>query len=126
MIISSTSLSGNLTTKASNNSIRDFIILKKFKVTIHHPKPPQIKGVIWHPPVHSWLKCNIDGASKGNPGVSGCGEVFRNEEAKAVICFAEPLGIRTSYQAELCGFMRAIEIETRWIGAIFGLKLIQL
>jgi len=68
MIISNTSLSGNFTTKASNNSIRDFIILKKFNITIHHPKAPQIKEVIWHPPVHFWLKCNIDGASKGNPG----------------------------------------------------------
>jgi ribonuclease HI len=110
MIISNTSLSGNSTSKVSNNSIRDFIILKKFNVTIHHPKAPQIKEVIWHPPIHSWLKCNIDGASKGNPGVSGCGGIFRNEEAEAVICFAEPLGLRTSYHAELCGLMRAVEI----------------
>jgi len=62
--------------------------------------------VIWHPPVHSWLKCNIDGASKVNPGESGCGGggIFRNAEADALICFAEPLGIKTSFQTELCGF----------------------
>jgi dihydroneopterin aldolase len=35
-------LTGNLTAKVSNNSIRDFIILKHYKVTIHHPKAPQI------------------------------------------------------------------------------------
>lgn len=50
MILASTSLSSNYTTKTSNNSIRDFTILKQFKVTIHHPKAPQIKEVVWHPP----------------------------------------------------------------------------
>jgi len=62
------------------------------------------------------LKCNIDGASKGNPGVSGCGGIFRNEEVEAVICFAKPLGLRTSYHAELCGLMRAAEIanQMKW------------
>lgn len=41
MLISSSSLSGNLTAKASNNSVRDFIILKNYKVIIHHPKAPK-------------------------------------------------------------------------------------
>jgi len=103
MFISSSSLSGNLTVRASNNSIKDFTILKHYKVTIHPPKTPQIKEVVWHPPRQLWLKCNTDGASKGNPGISGCGGILRNATADAMLCFVEPLGIKSSYLDELCG-----------------------
>ncbi|GAU49757.1 hypothetical protein TSUD_301830 [Trifolium subterraneum] len=67
-------------------SVLDFNILKKFNVTIHPPKAPDIKEVIWHPPIGLWLKCNTDGAS--NNLTASCG----------------------AYIAELCGAMRAIEI----------------
>lgn len=75
MIIASFSLSGNSTSKTSNNSIRDFTILKTFFCVIHQPKPQVIKEVIWHPPLVNWIKCNIDGTSQGNPG-SSAAEVF--------------------------------------------------
>jgi ribonuclease HI len=68
--------------------------------------------VVWHRPTHLWLKCNTDGASKGNPRISGCGGIFRNASADALLCFAEPLGIKSSYTAELCGLMRNIWFET--------------
>ena len=55
MIISNTSLSGNQTKKVSNNSIRDFTLLKNFKVNIHNPRAPQIKEIIWKPPLPSWF-----------------------------------------------------------------------
>jgi len=41
-IISSTSLAGCNTKKASNNSIRDFTILNAFNVTIRNPRAPTI------------------------------------------------------------------------------------
>jgi len=34
---------------------------------------------IWKPPPHGFLKVNIDGASKGNPGLAGFGGVIRDE-----------------------------------------------
>jgi ribonuclease HI len=58
----------------------------------------------------NWFKCNIDGASCGNPDNAACGGIFRNHEADFVYSFAEPLGITNSYIAEMCGVMRAIEI----------------
>ena len=70
MITSATSLAGNATSKASNNSMRDFTILKIFNVATHQPRTPMVKEVIWSPPHFNWLKCNIDGASNGNPGPS--------------------------------------------------------
>ncbi|GAU37904.1 hypothetical protein TSUD_163410 [Trifolium subterraneum] len=100
----------NNSKQSSSNSIRDFIVLKHFKVSIHPPKIPLLKEVLWQPPLVNWIKCNIDGAAKGNPGIAACGGVFRNSDANFIFCFAEPLGFASSYQAELCAAMTAIEI----------------
>jgi ribonuclease HI len=110
LIISNTSLSGNCTSKFSSNSLRDFSFLKTFRISIHHPKTPILKEVCWQPPLLNWFKCNIDGASNGNPGNSSCGGIFRDHEANFILAFAEPLQITTSYVAELSGAMRAVEI----------------
>jgi ribonuclease HI len=72
--------------------------------------------VCWHPPLPGWIKCNIDGASSGNPEIASCGGVFRNNSAEFVFGFVEPLGFNSSYFAELCGAMKAIEIayQNNW------------
>jgi ribonuclease HI len=113
MIISNTSLSGNNTKIHSSNSMRDFTFLKLFRINIHHSRVPVLKEICWQPPIVNWIKCNIDGASNGNPGLSSCGGIFRDHEANFIYAFAEPLGISTSYVAEICGAMRAIEIASQ-------------
>jgi ribonuclease HI len=116
MIIFNTSLSGNNTCKLSSNSIRDFSFLKLFRISIHHPRAPFLKEVYWQPLLLNWYKCNIDGASCGNPGNASCGGIFRNHEADFLYGFAEPLGVTTTFIAEMCGAMRAIEIafQNHW------------
>jgi ribonuclease HI len=109
-IITYTALSGNNTKKLASNSMRDFTFLKNFKVQIHHPRVTSYKEVYWYPPLTNWIKCNIDGASSGNPGNAACGGIFRDHEANFVHSFAEHLGVANSYFAEMCGAMRAIEI----------------
>ncbi|CAJ2637539.1 unnamed protein product [Trifolium pratense] len=117
LIIASTALTGNNTSKSSSNSIRDFTFLKIFRITIHVPKTPVLREIIWQPPLLNWIKCNIDGASSGNPGNASCGGVFRDHNADFVYAFTEPLGVGSSYFAEFCGAMRAIEIafEKNWL-----------
>jgi ribonuclease HI len=110
LIISNTSLTGNNTAKSSSTSMRDFTFLKLFSISIHQPRQSYLLEVIWQPPLFDWLKCNIDGAVVGCPGSASCGGVFRNHSSDFVLGFAEPLGLATSYFAELCGAMRAIEI----------------
>jgi ribonuclease HI len=56
------------------------------------------------------IKCNIDGAAKGNHGTAASGGVFRNSNAELLLCFAEPLGFASSYHAELCAAITAIEV----------------
>jgi hypothetical protein len=57
---------------------------KSTNVSIHPPKAPIIKEVIWQPPPLDWVKCNTDGACVGN--ASSCGSIFRNNNADFV-CF---------------------------------------
>jgi len=45
-IISSVSMSGNNTTKVSSPDMREFVILKSFRVVVYPPKPPTIKEFV--------------------------------------------------------------------------------
>jgi ribonuclease HI len=117
LIISNTAISGNNTSKLSSNSMRDFTFLKLFSITIHHPRIPIIREIIWQPPLGNWTKCNTHDASCGNPGNASCGGVFRDDKADFLFAFAEPLGFESSFFAELCGALRAIEIafDRNWL-----------
>lgn len=55
------------------------------------------------------LEVNIDGASRGNPGLSAIGIIVRENET-ILIEHAEFLGIRTNNQAEYEALRRALEI----------------
>jgi len=93
----------------------DFQILKKFSISIHPPRAPQIKEVIWNPPLPTWTKGNTDGSA--NSLSSACGIIFRNCLSDCILCVAENIGTGDAFQAELCGAMRAIEIahQRNWI-----------
>ena len=55
------------------------------------------------------LEVNIDGASRGNPGLSAIGIIIKNNE-KILIEHSEFLGVRTNNQAEYEALRRALEI----------------
>ena len=55
------------------------------------------------------LEVNIDGASRGNPGLSAIGIIIKNNE-KILMEHSEFLGIRTNNQAEYEALKRALEI----------------
>jgi len=52
---------------------------------------------------------NIDGASRGNPGLSAIGIIIKNNE-KILKEHSEFLGVRTNNQAEYEALIRALEI----------------
>jgi ribonuclease HI len=113
-ILSNTSITGNKTSCISSSSMRDFMILKRLNVNLHPPKPTIVKEVLWQPPLDHWVKCNTDGASTSS--TSSCGGIFRNHNADLLYCFAENIGRKSAFKAELCGAMRAIELAnyTNW------------
>lgn len=58
--------------------------------------------VKWHPPPPiGKFKPNIDGASKGNPGIASCGRMIRNYDVKFVCGCSCHLGHGTNIFAEL-------------------------
>ena len=55
--------------------------------------------VRWCAPVEGWVKLNVDGASKGNPGIAG-GGVLRDHYGNWIQGFACNLGWCSSVKAE--------------------------
>jgi hypothetical protein len=60
----------------ASTSIRDFTLLKAFKVRLNPPKITFLKEVIWQPPPPHWIKCNVGGAYSST--ASACGGLFKN------------------------------------------------
>lgn len=57
--------------------------------------------VSWSPPDIGLLKCNVDGASKGNPGPCGVGGVIRDANRKILGFFALNTGWGWAYEAKI-------------------------
>ena len=113
LIITGTSLDGNLSSLHASSSMTDCFLLHAFSVKVKHENAPRIKEVIWQPPVLNWIKRNIDGACKGNHGPSSCGGILRNSAAEFLGAFVCNLGISNSLIADLNGAMLAIEIASQ-------------
>jgi len=64
----------------------------------------------WQPPPHGFLKFNIDGASKGNPGMASFGGVNRDEQGCTKDIFHSHLGTATNNMAELMALEKCLEI----------------
>ncbi|KAL6558441.1 hypothetical protein OROMI_018791 [Orobanche minor] len=69
----------------------------------------KIFPVRWVKPVEGWWKLNSDGASKGNPGISGAGGVIRDHLGSPCLMFSEFLGERSNNYAELYAIWRGLE-----------------
>lgn len=63
----------------------------------------------WHPPLKGFLKFNIDGASKGNPGTTGYGGVLRDENGSVIFIFHCHLGKATNNMAELMAMEQCLD-----------------
>ncbi|MQL74485.1 hypothetical protein Taro_006859 [Colocasia esculenta] len=74
------------------------LILKGFNISVEIiVRPP--KFVRWNPPFRNY-SINVDGASKGNPGICGGGGCIRNTNGDFVSSFAFFYGSRNSLLAE--------------------------
>jgi len=108
-IISAVYMSGSKTSKAASPDIREFAILKSFKINIHLPKTPIIKEIIWSPPIFICIKVNTDGAATKNPPNAVAGGIFRNDAGNCLGCFTQNLGTANAYYAELLAAILAME-----------------
>ncbi|KAK1312834.1 putative ribonuclease H protein [Acorus calamus] len=73
------------------------------------PPTPPIE-VKWIKPKPPWIKCNTDGASKGNPGPSGAGGLFRDHNGRFLLGFACNTKRNTNMFAEFYALHRGLMI----------------
>ncbi|KAK3222417.1 hypothetical protein Dsin_009442 [Dipteronia sinensis] len=65
---------------------------------------------VWDPPVDDELLFNVDGAAKGNPGMSGVGGVLRDARGRILCLFSLFLGFRDSNSAEILAIHKACQL----------------
>ena len=63
----------------------------------------------WYTPPAGYLKYNIDGASKGNPGTTSYGGVLRDERGSIISIFHGHLGKATNNMAGLMAMDQHLE-----------------
>ncbi|KAF9612719.1 hypothetical protein IFM89_003261 [Coptis chinensis] len=51
-----------------------------------------------------------DGASRGNPGMSGYGSAFRNRDGNFLLVAGKGLGVKTNYWAECIAIVDSVEL----------------
>eukprot|EP00253_Pinus_taeda_P020461 PITA_20461 len=68
---------------------------------------------IWSPPPINTYMLNFDGASKGNPGLTGYGGAVRNHQGQVLKVFFGSIGWNTNNVAELEGLWRGLFMAQR-------------
>ena len=64
----------------------------------------------WHSLPSRFVKLNIDGCLKDNPGVSGGGGILRSTEGRLLFAFSVYLGQCTSLQAEAMALLLGLQL----------------
>ncbi|KAK6777990.1 hypothetical protein RDI58_024708 [Solanum bulbocastanum] len=65
--------------------------------------------VKWEAPDEGWVKCNTDGARKGNPGESSYGFCLRNSTGDLLYAEAQCIDITTNIEAEIIAMWNALK-----------------
>jgi len=100
----------------SNN--KEQAIWNNWQLQISTPKPAQGTSISkrpktltqWIPPPKNTYLLNFDGASKGNPGITGYGGVIRNSQGIPLKVYFGSIGWNTNNAAELEGLWQGLQI----------------
>lgn len=76
-----------------------------------HIKRQSVKVRIgdWIPPPEGFLKFNVDGSSKGNPGASGIGGLLRKSHKVMIDLFSMDIGIAWAYEVKVKAILSALK-----------------
>lgn len=113
LVSAAVALSGSLSAGSMSNSMEEFAILKAFKIKGHVSRASKTTQVSWIPPPCGWVKCNTDGASRGNPGHASGAGIFRGSIGDFMGCFSIYLGIESSLFGETSTAILAIELASK-------------
>ena len=68
-------------------------------------------GIMWKNPLIGSLKFNVDGSSKGKPGLAGIGGVLKDCSGKVKAIFSKAIGLTNSNVAELLAVSKALRFS---------------
>ena len=83
-------------------------MLRKWGEIANCTQTKLVMKVVWTLPPRGFLKLNVDGCSRGNPGQSGIGGVFRDENGVISVMFSGPIGVGDSLRAEIFAVMEGV------------------
>ncbi|KAK4258121.1 hypothetical protein QN277_007613 [Acacia crassicarpa] len=64
----------------------------------------------WVAPGSGWVKLNVDGASRGEGNLAGCGGLLRGSDGEWIAGFARKLGSCSANKAELWGVLTGLQV----------------
>ncbi|XP_026400450.1 uncharacterized protein LOC113296358 [Papaver somniferum] len=83
------------------NCAEDVLLLDYFRVVHRSVRHQQSVEVFWQPPDDNELQIRCDGATRGNPDISGAGVVARDANCSVLGAISFGLGVTSNYLAEL-------------------------
>ncbi|MQL81479.1 hypothetical protein Taro_013945 [Colocasia esculenta] len=111
---------GKMTFK-TDQSLATYQLLHSYGFT-YHTTAKRMKLVRWIPPLVDFY-LNVDGASKGNPGICGGGGCIRDKHGKILLAFANFYGVGNNIIAEtraLCDGLRLAHFLGVRLSAIYS------
>lgn len=88
-------------------------ILESFCVQSFAEYEPRLMVVKWLLPPHCFFKLNTDGASRFAPGPAGGGGAVRDHSGSLIFAYACPLGVLSSFYAELLSLFTGLRLCRR-------------
>lgn len=76
-------------------------ILKNLGISFANPVHRKPRAIAWKKPNQGWCKLNVDGSSRGNPGMCRGGKIIRDANGSFIYCFSYFYGIGSNSRAEL-------------------------
>ncbi|XP_049394714.1 uncharacterized protein LOC125859004 [Solanum stenotomum] len=83
--------------------------LQSFDRIQQHKKQLFFKIVKWKLPGAGMLKCNTDGACRGNPGISSYAFCIRNDQGDLIYAEADTIGVATNLIAETTAIWKPLQ-----------------
>ncbi|XP_042952180.1 uncharacterized protein LOC122289263 [Carya illinoinensis] len=96
--------------QVSDNITKCSRLLESINVPIKQVVNRNIRVVKWLKPKLGWVKLNVDGSCRGNPGTCGGGGVIRDHQGIVKAAFSEFFGFGTNNAAEMRALSRGLRM----------------
>ena len=90
--------------------VKHVMEVQELNSNFHETGKKQLHYISWEKPNQGWVKLNVDGASKHNPGRASAGGLIRNEYGQCIVGFSANLRHASNVAAELWAMLIGLQI----------------